>query len=69
MDLERRLTTFVAARYGIITRVEAGDLGYSTSAIDRRTKQGLWIPVFRGVYRVAAVPRCYEQDVLAATIV
>ncbi|MDQ3662141.1 MAG: type IV toxin-antitoxin system AbiEi family antitoxin domain-containing protein [Actinomycetota bacterium] len=69
MDLERRLMTFVAARYGIVTRAEAADLGYSISAIDRRTKQGLWIPVFRGIYRVAAVPQCFEQDVLAATIV
>lgn len=69
MDLERRLLSFVAARHGIITRAEAAELGYSTSAIDRRIKQGLWIPVFRRIYRVASVPRCYEQDVLAAASV
>ncbi|MDQ3216447.1 MAG: type IV toxin-antitoxin system AbiEi family antitoxin domain-containing protein [Actinomycetota bacterium] len=47
MDLERRLQSFVATRHGIITRAEAAELGYSTSAIDRRIEQGLWIPVFR----------------------
>jgi len=69
MDLERRLLSFVAARHGIVTRAEARELGYSSSAIDRRIEQGLWIPVFRRVYRVASVPRSYEQDVLAAAIV
>ena len=69
MDLERRLLSFVAARHGIITRAEAAELGYSGSAIDRRIEQGVWIPVFRRVYRVASVPRSYEQDVLAAAIV
>jgi len=69
MDLERRLQSFVATRHGIITRAEAAELGYSTSAIDRRIEQGLWIPVFRRIYRVASVPRCYEQDVPAAAIV
>ena len=69
MDLVRRLLSFVAARHGIITRAEAAELGYSSSAIDRRIEQGLWIPVFRRVYRVASVPRSYEQDVLAAAIV
>ncbi|MGI8789504.1 MAG: type IV toxin-antitoxin system AbiEi family antitoxin domain-containing protein [Actinomycetota bacterium] len=68
MDLELRLQSFVATRHGIITRAEAAELGYSTSAIDRRIEQGLWIPVFRRIYRVASVPRCYEQDVPAATI-
>jgi len=69
MDLERRLQSFVATRHGIITRAEAAELGYSTSAIDRRIEQGLWIPVSRRIYRVASVPRCYEQDVPAAAIV
>ncbi len=68
MDLERRLQSFVATRHGIITRAEAAELGYSTSAIDRRIEQGLWIPVFRRIYRVASVPRCYEQDVAAAIV-
>jgi hypothetical protein len=44
---------------------QAAAAGLSPGQVRNRVKAGVWIPVVRGVYRVAAVPATWEQAVLA----
>ena len=55
-------------QHGIITRKQAKDLGLTDRQIDRRIANGSWIPVHRGVYRLAAVPATWESRLLAAVL-
>ena len=52
--------------HGIITRKQADDLGVSDRQVDRRLANGSWVPVHRGVFRLAAVPETWESRLLAA---
>jgi len=53
---------------GLITRAQALRSGLSPSAIARRVGGGAWQSAGRGLYRSAAVPATWEQEVLGACL-
>lgn len=55
-----------AAQHWLITREQALGLGLSRHALDRRKRSGLLVPMFAGVYRIAAAPESWPQHLLAA---
>jgi hypothetical protein len=64
----RHLNGLIARQYGLITRAQALAHGLSSSAIDRRLASGEWIRVYRGVYRMAATPVTWQQELLAVCL-
>lgn len=70
--MPRRIEAAIAARasvrYGVITRGELLQLGLSARAINHRIAIGALEVVHPGVYRIAGVPRSWEQALLAAQL-
>ncbi|HEX5097678.1 MAG TPA: DUF559 domain-containing protein [Acidimicrobiia bacterium] len=60
------LWTLAERQYGVVTREQARDQGYSKHQIDTMLKAGRLIPVHRAVYRVAGSPRTARQRAMAA---
>jgi very-short-patch-repair endonuclease len=54
-------------RYGLIRADVASRIGFSRQQIDHRLQRGRWQRVRDEVYRVSGTPRCWEQEILAAT--
>lgn len=54
-------------RYGIVTRKELMKVLPSGSAIDRRVRCGLLVPILPGVYRLSSGPTTWNADLFAAT--
>jgi very-short-patch-repair endonuclease len=59
------LASLAARNHGLITRTQALAAGVSRTGIARRLRSGEWIRVYPGVYRIAAVPVSWRQQVLA----
>lgn len=64
IPIERRM----AARHGLITRVEAMAAGMTERQIDHRLDSGRWLRVHRSVYRHVATPVDWRSDLLAACL-
>lgn len=59
----------VAARqYGVFSRRQAMDAGFSEWAIVRLLRSGRWEAVLPGVYRIAGTPDSWEQQIMAACL-
>src|SRR5438270_7736979 len=67
-DVNAKIAAITACQYALITARQAMDAGLSRGAIKRRVATGEWMPVRRGVFRVAAAPRSWRQDLLAAVL-
>lgn len=57
-----------SAQHGLIGRAQAFEAGVTARMIQRRTDNGEWEAVHRGVYRLAGTPETWVQRVLAATL-
>lgn len=57
-----------SAQHGVITRQQALEAGLSKSAIYRRTICGEWALIYPGVYRLASVPKSWEQELMGACL-
>lgn len=69
MNVDSRVLTVAAGRqHGLITRRQATELDFSPRTIGRRVASGDWVPVFRGVFRLAGFPTTFEQRLLAACL-
>jgi very-short-patch-repair endonuclease len=53
---ERQVRSWLAARYGVISRREALAFGLTANQIARRVESGVWVVVCRGVYHLAGAP-------------
>lgn len=53
---------------GLITRTQAIESGLTENQVAYRLGTNMWERAHRSVYRHAAVPRTWEQEVLAATL-
>ncbi|HEX9236868.1 MAG TPA: type IV toxin-antitoxin system AbiEi family antitoxin domain-containing protein [Actinomycetota bacterium] len=56
------------AQHGVISRGQALDVGLSRHGIGTLLARGLWIPVFRGVYRISGSRMSWYQQVTAACL-
>lgn len=57
-----------AQQHGVVHRRQARALGMTPRQIHDRLSAGLLVAVHRGVYRLAASPTSWDQDVLAACL-
>ena len=63
-DLE--LAQFAAGSYGVFTRAQAREWGFSARMIQRRVEMGWWIAIYPNVYCFAATPPSWHRDQVAA---
>ncbi len=68
LDLEARLIRRTEGQLGVFTTKQAGDLGLTHDALYQRKRAGVIVPMFPGVYRIAAVEESREQLTLAACL-
>lgn len=64
-DADRAIAARAASQLGLISLAQATAEGLSPRQVKHRVKTGAWIPVVRGVYRMAGVPPTWEQAALA----
>jgi very-short-patch-repair endonuclease len=53
---------------GLIALVQALDVGFTRSMVQRRVESGRWRVVFRGIYAISGFPATWLQTVKAATM-
>ena len=68
MDAVRSIVAQASRQHGLITRVQARDLGLSDAGVHRRLRKGEWERVHRGVFRLAGAPATWQQTLLAACL-
>lgn len=66
-EIQELVLELAVAQHGLITRMQAQDLGMSSRAVDRRIAFGLWVRVHPGIYRLAG-PTSPHQDLKAACL-
>jgi very-short-patch-repair endonuclease len=67
-DINDKIAALTACQYALITRRQAFEVGLSRKAVEHRLAMGEWTVVHRGVYRVAAAPRGWRQELLAGVL-
>ena len=67
-DLDRHVAALEEGHHGLITRSQAVALGASDDMIDHRLRTGRWEPATGRVFRVAGVPRSWQQRLLVAVL-
>lgn len=65
---DNRIRAIAASHYGLVTLSEAMACGLSIAQVKHRVRSGEWMRFHQGVYLLAATPRSFEQDVLAAVL-
>ena len=68
VNKDLRIARLAEAQHGVLTRRQAEKNGFTASACERRLAAGRWVPVHRGVYRLAGSPETWEQRVMAACL-
>ncbi len=66
--MEHALRALGERQFGLIARDQAVGLGLTRSAIFWRVARGSWVPVQRGVYRMAGAPVSWGQRALAVLL-
>ena len=67
-DVDRQVAAVAEGQHGLITRSQALGLGASAGMIDHRQRTGRWEPATARVFRVAGVPRSWQQRLLVAVL-
>lgn len=65
---ETRLGRIAAGQFGLFTREQAIELGFTPNMISKRLACGAWVLVDHNVYRFAGTPSSWNQRVLAACL-
>jgi very-short-patch-repair endonuclease len=65
---ERRARTIAEAQFGLVSRAQAMDLGFSPAAVARRVRAGYWDRLLPGVFRIAGAPTSARQAAMAAAL-
>ncbi|HEY7582681.1 MAG TPA: type IV toxin-antitoxin system AbiEi family antitoxin domain-containing protein, partial [Acidimicrobiia bacterium] len=60
MKLDYELAALAITQAGYLSRQQVDELGVSDSAIHRRIKNGTWVAVRRGLYRVQGISGDYK---------
>ena len=68
MKAEEKIAKLARNQYGVFSRAQAGKVGFSESAIDRRVTTRRWEPMLPGVYRLRGVPETWHQKLMAAQL-
>jgi hypothetical protein len=68
MDKEQAAGATAQRQHGLITRVQARELGISDDAIDWRVRNGIWQRVHRSVLRLPGAPATWQQGIMAACL-
>lgn len=68
-SLDDTVARLAAAQCGLVGLTQAQRLGLNRSMIRHRLDTGRWVPVHRGVVRLAGVPESWEAEVLAGWLV
>jgi len=55
-------------QFGLVSRPQLLDIGFSSSAITRARERGELAPYLPNVWRVTSAPRCWEQRPLGAVL-
>ncbi len=63
------LARIAARQHSLISREQVLGSGMTDRMIHTRLASGLWVPVGRGVYRLAGVPVTWKQRALAACLI
>ncbi|MEX2556039.1 MAG: DUF559 domain-containing protein [Actinomycetota bacterium] len=66
--VERRIARLAASQHGVFSRAQALASAATRGHMEWKVATASWEIVHRGVYRVAAVPRSWRQDLLAACL-
>ena len=67
-ELDRKLRKLAAHQHGCFTAAQAIEAGYADSVHLYHVKNGSWIRVFRGVYRLADAPETPAARCMAALL-
>ncbi len=67
-ELERKLRKWTRRQHGCFTAAQAIETGYADSVHLYHVKNGQWIRVFRGVYRLADAPETPAARCMAALL-
>jgi hypothetical protein len=65
---DHRVDRYAAGHHGLVTRAVALSCGLTPRQIQHRVDTGRWVPVCRGLYRVASVSVSWKQRALAACL-
>ena len=65
---QEALRRLAARQHSLFIRAQALAIGLSAKQIEGGARAGLWIRVYRGVYRIAGAPVTHEQRILAAVL-
>ncbi len=66
--VDAALAGIARTQLGLVTVRQASDVGVDRSAIHRRRRAGLWVPVVSGVLRSTSFPPTIEQEILAGAL-
>lgn len=66
---DRALALVAARQHGLFSREQARAAGFTDARVHRRLRDGAWIRVSRGVYRIAGAPVTWQQRALAACLI
>jgi very-short-patch-repair endonuclease len=61
-------TELAQAQYGLVTRRQLEELSLHRRSIQRRIQDGLLLPVYPGVLRLAGTPESWRQSLMAACL-
>jgi very-short-patch-repair endonuclease len=64
----RTVDDITARQHGLIARAQARAAGLSRGAVRHRTDHGIWIEVYRNVFRLAGAPVTPESQVMALVL-
>lgn len=65
---DQAVARVAATQFGLLTRQQALDAGFSRAAIQRRLSHGRWLRIEHGVYVVHGAPISWNVKVLAACL-
>lgn len=68
IDLDQIVHRLAARQYGLITRTQALELGYTSAMIVGRLRSRRWVRVVAGVYRLAGTTVSWHQRAMAACL-
>src|SRR5438270_2923593 len=68
MHVDAAVARLAARQHGLLTRSQVSTCGVTDRMIHERVASARWVPVARGVYRLAGVPVTWNQRALAACL-
>jgi hypothetical protein len=66
--VERSIEALAAEQFGVVGRDQVLERGGTRRMIERRLASGAWLPLLRGVYRLAAAPSSKRQRAMATVL-